>query len=147
MSEIGTTAPAFSLDGNDFQKHSLTDYKGKKVLLVFYPLDFSPVCTNEMGCFMDDLSGFNDAGVQVLGISVDSKWAHKAFAESQNLRFPLLADFHPKGAVAQAYGVYNEVAGISNRAIILVDEDGKIARSWTYDIPQLPDVKAVLAGV
>jgi peroxiredoxin len=147
MITAGTAAPAFALVGNDFETHSLADYAGKRVLLVFYPLDFSPVCTNEMGCFMADLSAFNDAGVQVLGVSVDSKWAHKAFAASQDLSFPLLADFHPKGAVAQAYGTYNDKAGISNRAIVLIGEDGNVAKTWTYDIPQLPDVKEVLAGL
>lgn len=147
MIDTGSAAPAFSLVGNDFETHSLADYAGKKVLLVFYPLDFSPVCTDEMGCFMEDLSTFNDAGIQVLGVSVDSKWAHKAFAESQSLSFPLLADFHPKGAVATAYGTYNAAAGISNRAIVLIGEDGKVLKTWAYDIPELPDVKALIAAL
>jgi peroxiredoxin len=102
-------------------------------VLAFYPLDFSPVCTTENTCFRDDLSKFNEVGAQVLGISVDSVWTHKAFAESLKLSFPLLADFNPKGAVAKSYGLYNEGAGITKRATVLIDKNGKVAWVQEHD--------------
>jgi peroxiredoxin len=111
----------------------LSDFRGKPVVLAFYPLDFSPTCTNENVCFRDDLSKFNELGAQVLAISVDSAWTHKAFAEAHKLSFPLLADFHPKGAVAKSYDLYNEAVGISKRATVLVDKTGKVAWVAEHD--------------
>ncbi len=143
----GQPAPDFTLKAHDDTTRTLSELRGQRVLLVFYPLDFSPVCTQEMACFMEDLAAFNEAGVQVFGISVDSVWAHKAFAEARGITFPLLADFHPKGAVAARYGLYDEEKGISRRAVVLVDEDGKVARVWNFDIPEVPDVKAILAEI
>ncbi len=147
MINVGDTAPDFALKGHDGNVHSLNNYRGGKVLLVFYPLDFSPVCSVELACFMEDLSGFNDASVQVLGVSVDSVWAHKAFAVAKGITFPLLADFHPKGAAADSYGLYYADKGISHRAVVLVNEDGTVGNVWNYDIPEQPDVKAILEGI
>ena len=136
---INQAAPDFELpsnqlvDGRPGKKIKLSDLRGKPVVLAFYPLDFSPVCTTENVCFRDDLSKFNELGAQVLGISVDSTWTHKAFAESLKLTFPLLADFHPKGAVAKAYDLYNEGAGITKRASVLIDKDGKVVFVQEHD--------------
>lgn len=136
---LNETAPDFELpsnqlvDGRPGKKIKLSDLRGKPVVLAFYPLDFSPVCTNENTCFRDDLSQFNQLGAEVFGISVDSAWTHKAFAESLKLTYPLLADFHPKGAVAKSYGLYNEGAGISKRATVIVDKAGKVAFVQEHD--------------
>ncbi|HEY2735083.1 MAG TPA: peroxiredoxin, partial [Polyangiales bacterium] len=102
---VNQPAPDFELPSNQLvegrpgKKIKLSALRGKPVILAFYPLDFSPTCTTENVCFRDDLGQFNELGAQVLGISVDSAWTHKAFAESLKLTFPLLADFHPKGEV------------------------------------------------
>src|SRR5436190_5213138 len=123
---VNQPAPDFELPSSDLdngrpgKKVKLSDLRGKPVVLAFYPLDFSPVCTQENTCFREDLKQFEALGAQVFGISVDSAWAHAAFAKSLNLSYPLLADFHPKGAVAQAYGLYNEERGNSKRATVLI---------------------------
>jgi peroxiredoxin len=135
--QVNQTAPDFELasnqlvDGRPGKKFKLSDLRGKPVVLAFYPLDFSPTCTTENVCFRDDLSKFNELGAQVLGISVDSTWTHKAFAEAHKLSFPLLADFHPKGAVAKSYDLYNEAVGITKRATVVIDKDGKVA--WVQE--------------
>lgn len=137
--QIDQTAPDFELpsnqlvDGRPGKKIKLSELRGKPVVLAFYPLDFSPTCTNENVCFRDDLSKFNELGAHVLGISVDSAWTHKAFAEAHKLTFPLLADFHPKGAVAKSYDLYNEAVGISKRATVLIDKSGKVAWVSEHD--------------
>jgi peroxiredoxin len=135
MIAIGQEAPDFELpssltneDGKPGKKIKLSDYRGKKaVVLAFYPLDFSPVCSGEMACFKDDLGKLEGAGAQVLGISVDSHWAHFAFAKQQGLSFPLVADFEPKGAVARSFGLYEEKIGFTSRATVIIDKAGKVA--------------------
>jgi peroxiredoxin len=135
----GAEAPDFTLQGHDDKEYRLSDLRGKNVVLAFYPLDFSPVCSKEHACFMDDLSQFNNLNAQVFGISVDSRWAHKAFAEKLGLKYPLLADFHPKGAVAARYGLYLEDKGITARATVVVDRNGKVADVKVQEIPQARD--------
>jgi len=138
---VGTEAPDFELpsnelgpDGKPGKKIKLSDYRGKRhVVLAFYPLDFSPTCTGEMQCFRDDLKGLEQADAQVLGVSVDSKWTHAAFAKSLGLTYPLLADFHPKGAVADKYGFYLPNAGMTGRGTVIVDKQGKVA--WVKEQP------------
>ncbi len=144
---VGQQAPDFTLRGNDDKEHKLSDLKGQNVVLAFYPLDFSPVCTNEHQCFRDDLTQFQNLNVQVLGISVDSTWAHKAFAEKLGLKFPLLADFHPKGAVAEKYGLYLGERGITARAVVVIDKEGTVRWVKQYDIPTVPDTKEIVAAV
>ena len=122
----------------------LSDFAGKRnVVLIFYPLDFSPICTNEHACFVNDLKQFEKLDAQVLGLSVDSAWAHKAFAEKMGITYPLLADFHPRGAVADKFGVYLPEKGITGRAIAIINKAGKIAWFKNYDIPVVPDMKEV----
>jgi mycoredoxin-dependent peroxiredoxin len=141
---VGTAAPDFTLKDQNQKDVKLSDFRGKKkVVIVFYPLDWSPVCTNEHVCFVNDLKRFEDLDAQVLGLSVDSVWSHKAFAEKMGIHYPLLADFQPRGAVADTFGVFLADKGITGRAIAIVDRDGKLAWFKNYDIPTVPDVKEV----
>ena len=141
---VGQTAPDFTLKDQSQKEIKLSDFAGKRnVVLIFYPLDFSPVCTNEHACFVNDMKQYESLDAQVLGLSVDSVWAHKAFAEKMGIHYPLLADFHPKGAVAEKFGVYLADKGITGRAIAIVNRAGKIAWFKIYDIPVLPDMKEV----
>ncbi len=140
MIAIGTDAPDFELpsseltaEGKPGKKIKLSDYRGKKnVVLAFYPLDFSPTCSGEHACFKEDLSRLSAADAQVLGVSVDSAWTHQAFAKSLGLGYPLLADFHPKGAMADTYGLYEADKGITSRATVIVDKAGKVA--WVQNL-------------
>ena len=99
---VGSAAPDFTLKDQNQKEVKLSDFKGKKnVVVVFYPLDWSPVCTNEHACFVNDMKRFEQLDAQVLGVSVDSAWSHKAFAEKMGIGYPLLADFQPRGAVGE----------------------------------------------
>ncbi len=129
----GYVAPDFNLFSTPDQKISLAELKGKRVILAFYPADWSPVCSDQMALYNETLKFFQKFNAQVIGISVDSKWCHKAFAESRNLHFPLLADFEPKGAVSSLYGAYDETNGESKRALFVIDEEGVI--QWSYLSP------------
>ena len=126
-------APGFELFATPDQKLSLADLKGKRVILAFYPADWSPVCGDQMALYNETLKLFRKFNAELIGISVDSKWCHNAFAENRNLHFPLLADFEPKGAVSKLYGAYNEMNGESKRAIFVIDEQGVI--QWSYLSP------------
>lgn len=149
----GTEAPDFELPSNELTPEGkpgkpirLRDYRGKKnVVLAFYPLDFSPVCSKEHGCFKEDLSALEQAGAQVLGISVDSVWSHHAFAKSMGLAYPLLADFHPKGGVAKSFGLYEEDRGFTKRATVVVDKTGKVALAIDHGLGTQRDDQAILA--
>jgi peroxiredoxin len=133
MIEAGTKAPDFSLPDQDGNQVSLSDFAGRKLVLVFYPLDFSPVCTDQLSIYQEVIGEIESQGAALVGISVDSAFCHHAFREKLNLTMPLLADFNPKGEVATAYGIYSEKYGSSGRALFLVDEDGTI--SWAYKSP------------
>jgi mycoredoxin-dependent peroxiredoxin len=125
--EVGSPAPGFILKDQHNQEVSLADFTGRKaVLLVFYPLAFSGTCQGELTEVKDNLSTYANERVQVLTVSVDSTWAHRIWAERDGFDFPLLSDFWPHGAVAQAYGVFNEVAGFANRGTFLIDRDGVV---------------------
>jgi peroxiredoxin len=124
---VGDNAPEFSLPDQDKQVVSLTELRGTPVLLVFYPFAFSGLCTGELCQLRDELAAYTDAGVKVLAISTDPTFSLKAFREQQGFDFPLLSDFWPHGAATQAYGAFNERAGMALRATFLVDADGKIA--------------------
>ena len=141
---VGAAAPDFTLRDQGQKEVKLSEFQGKKnVVLIFYPLDWSPVCTNEHTCLVNDMRRFDELDAQVLGISVDSAWSHKAFAEKMGIKYPLLADFQPRGAVGEKYGVFLAEKGITGRSIIIVDRSGKIAWLKNYDIPTLPDIKEV----
>jgi mycoredoxin-dependent peroxiredoxin len=141
---VGAAAPDFTLKDQSQKEVKLSEFQGKKnVVLIFYPLDWSPVCTNEHTCLVNDMRRFDELDAQVLGISVDSAWSHKAFAEKMGIKYPLLADFQPRGAVGEKYGVFLAEKGITGRSIIIVDRSGKVAWFKNYDIPTLPDIKEV----
>src|SRR5689334_9661729 len=129
----GDPAPDFSLFAGQNQKLRLADLRGKRVILAFYPADWSPVCSDQMALYNETLKLFHKFNAEPIGISVDSKWCHMAFAQSRNLHFPLLADFEPKGAVSRLYGAYNEKEGDSKRALFVIDEEGIIR--WSYLSP------------
>ncbi|WP_029288843.1 redoxin domain-containing protein [Pedobacter sp. R20-19] len=133
MLEKGTVAPDFELNATPDQKIKLSDFKGKNVILAFYPADWSPVCGDQMALYNEMLKYFSKHDAQMIGISVDSTWCHNAFQQDRKLHFPLLADFEPKGEVSKAYGVYDDEVGESKRALFVIDKDGNIA--WSYLSP------------
>lgn len=145
---VGQTAPDFTLPNQDKKEIKLSDFAGKRnVVLVWYPLDWSPVCTNEHACFVNDMKQFETLDAEVLGVSVDSVWSHKAFADKMGIKYSLLADFHPRGAMSEKYGVYLADKGITGRAIAIVNKAGKIAWFKQYDIPVVPDIKEVASAL
>jgi peroxiredoxin len=135
MIEPGSPAPDFTLPDQDGNRVTLSAFRGQTVVLVFYPSDFSPVCTDQLSIYQEVLPELEERGAQLLGISVDGAFCHKAFQQHQGLTIPLLADFHPKGEVARAYGVWSEDFGLSGRALVMVDPVGVVR--WSYLSPPL----------
>ena len=129
----GTEAPDFRLQVTPDQTLALSELRGRPVILAFYPADWSPVCGDQMALYNEVLPEFQKFGAELLGVSVDGVWCHRAFAEARNLHFPLLADFEPKGAVAQLYGAYRSADGFSERALFVIDKSGII--TWSYRSP------------
>jgi peroxiredoxin len=129
----GTKAPDFALRSTPDQNLSLSDFRGRPVVLVFYPEDWSPVCSDQLALYQMLLPEFEKFDAQLIGISVDGIWCHLAFARDRNLHFPLLADFEPKGEVARSYGVYRAQDGVSERALFVIDGDGIVR--WSYLSP------------
>jgi len=148
MIEPGRTAPGFTLPDQDGNEVSLSDFRGHTVVLVFYPLDFSPVCTDQLSVYQRSLGELEAKGAKLLGISVDSAFAHKAFQVQLDVTIPLLADFHPKGEVATAYGVYNEKRGSARRALVMVGPDGEVL--WSYEAPsplEIPGTELIIRAL
>jgi peroxiredoxin len=139
-----TKAPAFSLHVTPDQTLSLSEFAGRRVILAFYPADWSPVCGDQMTLYNHVLSEFRKKGAELVGISVDGAWCHQAFARDRNLHFPLLADFHPKGEISRAYGVYRDDVGESARALFIVDEKGTIAWSYLSPVAVSPGADGIL---
>jgi peroxiredoxin len=133
--EPGTQAPEFTLPDQDGNRVSLADFRGQTLLLVFYPADFSPVCTDQLSVYQEVLGELEARGAKLVGISVDGAFCHRAFRKHMNLGMPLLADFHPKGEVAKAYGVWSEKHGVSGRALVMVGPEGTV--EWSYMSPPL----------
>ena len=129
----GATAPDFALPSTPDQKLSLGELRGRPVILVFYPEDWSPVCSDQLALYQQLLPEFQRFNAELLGISVDGIWSHVAFAKDRNLHFPLLADFEPKGEVARAYQVYRAEEGTSERALYVIDADGIV--HWSFVSP------------
>jgi peroxiredoxin len=130
MIEAGRPAPPFELRDQDGKKVTLEDLNGQTSLLVFYPLDFSPVCTDQLNVYQEVLPALEQEGVKLYGVSVDSAFTHKAFQDHLGITIPLLADFHPKGEMSSRYGVYNEERGTTYRALVMIDPDGIVR--WSY---------------
>ncbi len=138
---VGRQAPEFTLPDASNRPVSLSDFHGQNVVLAFYPLDWSPACSDQLSLYQGELEEFAKYNAQVLGISVDSIYSHGAWAAVRGIRFPLLADFHPKGDVARRYSVYRESSGFSERALYVVDGEGIIC--YAHVSPQLhhvPDI-------
>lgn len=129
----GTPAPGFELNAAPDKKLKLADFSGKRLIIAFYPADWSPVCSDQMALYNETLNYFHKYNAEIVGISVDGKWCHKAFAQQRNIRFPLLADFEPKGAISKEYGAYDGSKGVSQRALFVIDENGII--QWSYLSP------------
>jgi peroxiredoxin len=145
--EAGAPAPDFTLVDQDGGHVSLSDFRGRTVVLAFYPADFSPTCTDQLSVYQERLGELEEHGVQLLGISVDGAFCHKAFAKHLGVTIPLLADFHPKGEVAKAYGIWSEDFGQSGRGLVLVGPEGRV--EWSYLSPPLevPDPELVFAAL
>ena len=143
----GTPAPDFTLHVTPDQTLTLSDLRGKPVVLAFYPADWSPVCGDQMALYNEVLPEFHKFGAEVLGVSVDGSWCHAAFAHARHLHFPLLADFEPKGAVAQKYGVYRPNDGITERALFVIDKKGIIAWSYVSPIAVNPGADGILEAL
>jgi peroxiredoxin len=133
MIEPGAEAPDFSLLDQDGQTVSLSGLRGQTIVLVFYPGDWSPVCTDQLNVYQEVLGDLEEKGAKLIGISVDSAFSHKAFQDHLGISIPLLADFHPKGEVSKRYGVYNEHYGNNFRALVMIDPGGIV--QWSYQSP------------
>ena len=145
--ELGQLAPDFTLHVTPDQKLSLSELRGRPVILAFYPADWSPVCGDQMALYNEVLPEFQKHRAELLGISVDGVWCHATFAEHRHLHFPLLADFEPKGAVARRYGVYRETDGESGRALFVIDGDGVIRWSYLSPVGVNPGADGILSAL
>ena len=143
----GTLAPDFRLKSTPDQEVSLSDFRGQPVILAFYPADWSPVCGDQMALYNQILPEFRQHQAELIGISVDGPWCHAAFSTDRKLHFPLLADFEPKGAVAQAYGVYRGSDGFSERALFVIDGDGVIRWSYVSPVGVNPGAEGILSAL
>lgn len=133
MIEAGSKAPDFSLPDHDGNPVSLADFAGQRLVLAFYPLDFSPVCSDQLSLYQEVLGEIEAQGATLVGISVDSSYCHHAFRKHRNLEMPLLADFQPKGAVSRAYGAWIEAVDHGNRSLVLIDGEGIVR--WSHASP------------
>ena len=142
-----TPAPSFTLNATPDQKVSLSDLRGKPVVLAFYPADWSPVCGDQMALYNEILPEFHRHQATLIGISVDGAWCHAAFAANRKLHFPLLSDFEPKGAVARAYGAYRPIDGTTERALFVIDEQGLIYWSYLSPVGVNPGADGILEAL
>lgn len=140
----GAPAPDFTLPAGPDETVSLSQLRGRNIVLVFYPADWSPVCGDQLALYNEVLPLIARRNAEVLGVSVDGIWSHRAYHEQRNLRFPLLADFEPKGQVARAFGVYREQDGVSERALFVIDADGIVRWSYVSPIGVNPGADGIL---
>jgi len=145
--EPGGAAPPFELQSAPNETIKLGDLRGKPLIIAFYPADFSPVCGDQIALYNEILPEFRRYGAQIIGISVDSVWCHAAFAKQKNIQFPLLADFEPKGAVAQTYGAYRTEDGTAERALFVIDSDGIIHWSYCSPVSVNPGADGILSAL
>jgi peroxiredoxin len=144
---VGSPAPDFTLPSVPDQTVQLSRLRGRPVVLVFYPADWSPVCGDQVALYNELLPEFEAFGAQLLGISVDGVWCHAAFAKDRGLRFPLLADFEPKGAIARRYGAYQEPEGFCQRALVVIDAAGIVRWSYVSPIGVNPGADGILSAL
>jgi len=145
--EPGTPAPDFELRSTPSQTVRLSEFRGRPVVLVFYPEDWSPVCTDQLALYQELMPEFRKHDAKLIGISVDGIWSHLAFAKDRNLHFPLLADFEPKGEVARQYRVYRPADGTSERALYVIDADGIIRWSYVSPVGVNPGADGILRAL
>jgi peroxiredoxin len=145
--QSGTRAPPFTLRSTPEQSYSLSDFQGRPVVLAFYPADWSPVCGDQIALYNEMREEFAAYGAQVLGVSVDGVWCHKAFAEARRIRFPLLSDFEPKGEVSRRYGAYVRQEGFSARALFVIDGSGVIQWSYLSPLNVNPGAEGIFAAL
>ncbi|RBI59722.1 peroxiredoxin [halophilic archaeon] len=145
--DSGQQAPDFTLYATPDQQLSLSEFRGQPVILAFYPADWSPVCSDQMALYNEILPEFKRYDAELLGLSVDSTWCHAAFSEARNLDFPLLADFEPKGDVANAYGVYRDKDGTAERALFVIDDEGEIQWSHVSPVGVNPGAEGILTAL
>jgi peroxiredoxin len=143
----GTEAPDFTLRVTPDQWLTLSDLFGRPIILAFYPADWSPVCGDQMTLYNEVRPEFKKYGAEILGLSVDGAWCHEAFAQHRNIHFPLLADFHPKGEVAQTYGAYRHEEGVAERALFVIDRKGIIFWSYRSPIAVNPGADGILRAL
>jgi peroxiredoxin len=143
----GTKAPDFTLPDAPHEQFSLSSLRGKPVILAFYPADWSPTCGDQIGLYNEVLPDFKKLGAELLGISCDGPWCHKAYTENRNLHFKLLSDFEPKGAVARQYGAYRSADGIAERALFVIDKEGVITWSYLSPIRVNPGADGILEAL
>ena len=145
--KAGTPAPDFALKSTPDQIVRLSEFRGRPVVLAFYPADWSPVCGDQMALYNEMLSEFEELGAELLGISVDGPWSHAAFSRDRKLHFPLLADFEPKGGVAKLYGVYRAGDGTSERALFVINNKGVIHWSYVSPVGVNPGADGILSAL
>jgi peroxiredoxin len=143
----GAAAPDFELFSTPNQAVSLADFKGRPVILAFYPEDWSPVCSDQMALYQEVLPEFQRFDAELMGISVDGVWCHLAFAQDRNLHFPLLADFEPKGEVSRRYQVYRAKDGTSERALYVIDPEGIVHWSFVSPVGVNPGADGILRAL
>ena len=143
----GARAPDFALKSTPDQIVRLSEFRGRPVVLAFYPADWSPVCGDQMALYNEMLSEFTDLGAEILGISVDGPWCHAAFCHDRKLHFPLLSDFEPKGEVARLYGVYRASDGTSERALFVINAEGVIHWSYVSPVGVNPGADGILSAL
>jgi peroxiredoxin len=143
----GTAAPDFTLPSAPDKTLTLSQLRGRPVVLVFYPADWSPVCGDQVALYNEILPDFREHGAELLGVSVDGAWCHAEFARQRNLHFPLLSDFEPKGAVSRLFGVYREKDGTSERALFVIDKSGIIQWSYCSPINVNPGADGILTAL
>lgn len=143
----GKPAPDFTLSSGPGSSVSLADLRGQPVVLAFYPADWSPVCTDQLAIYEAIRSEFEQYNAAVVGISVDSMWCHRAFAEARGISFPLLADFEPKGAVSRQYSAYRLGDGVSERALFVLDPEGVVAWSQVVEPQENPGADGILSAL
>jgi peroxiredoxin len=147
MVAVGTEAPDFELRSTPDQSLSLSELRGRPVVLVFYPEDWSPVCSDQLTLYQELLPEFAKFDAQLVGISVDGIWCHLAFAKDRHLQFPLLPDFEPKGEVSRRYGVYRAADGTSERALYVIDRDGVVRWSYVSPVGVNPGADGILKAL
>ena len=143
----GTQAPDFELPTTPDQRVTLSEFRGQPVVLAFYPADWSPVCSDQMGLYNEILGEFQKHHAELLGISCDGVWCHLAFAKDRKLRFPLLSDFEPKGEASRKYGAYAQKQGTTERALFVIDAEGIVRWSYVAPIGVNPGAEGILSAL